>query len=322
MLSLAALSVVLMAMAGCKTEELASTWSDREVRIDGVNDEWQGATTYIEDKDVSIGLLNDDEFLYVSVSSNNGLRMQVMRAGLTIWFDPEGGKDKWYGINFPIGAQGGMQAMGRRGRGGDRDPQSRRQTVDDDPMTYMELVGPGEMGRRRIPIERVSGIEVKIGNDFGRFVYELKVPLPRDADHLFGIGTKAGALLGVGLETGDMPGMGRGSRGGGIGGRGGGGRGGGGGGRGGGGGGRGGGGGGRGGGGGGRGGTGGGGPGTAEQLKVWTTVQLATEMDQALGDYQPSPIEAINPVEADPPAAPDSNSTGAPAERSSPSSRS
>ena len=269
MLSLAALSVVLMAMAGCKTEELASTWSDREVRIDGVNDEWQGATTFIEDKDVSIGLLNDDEFLYVSLSSNDSLRMQVMRTGLTVWFDPEGGTDEWYGINFPTGAQGRMQAMqGRRRRGGDgdRDPQSRRPTVDDDPMMYIELVGPGELGRRRIPIERVTGIEVKIGNDFGRFVYELKVPLPRDADHLFGIGTKAGAVLGVGLETGDMPGMGRGSRGGlggpggGLGGPGGGG-------------------GGRGGGGGGRGGTGGGGPGTGESLKVWTTVQLATDSD-------------------------------------------
>ena len=246
-----------MAMAGCKTEELASTWSDREVRIDGVNDEWQGATTYIEDKDVSIGLLNDDEFLYVSLSSDSGLRMQVMRAGLTVWFDPEGGTDEWYGINFPTGAQGRMQAMRRRRGGGDRDPQSRRPTIDDDPMIYIELVGPGELGRRRIPIERVTGIEVKIGNDFGRFVYELKVPLPRDADHLFGIGTKAGALLGVGLETGDIPGMGRGSRGGGLGGPGGG----------------------RGGGGGGRGGIGGGGPGTAESFKVWTTVQLATDSD-------------------------------------------
>ena len=142
--------------------------------------------------------------------------------------------------------------------------------VDDDPMMYLELVGPGELGRRRIPIERVTGVEAKIGNDFGRFVYELKVPLPRDEDHLFGIGTKAGALLGVGLETGDMPGMGRGSRGGGIGGPGGGGGGrdgGGAGGRGG------------GGGGGGRGGMGGSRPGTGESLKVWTTVQLATDSD-------------------------------------------
>ena len=270
MLSLAALSVVLMAMAGCKTEELASTWSDREVRIDGVNDEWQAATTYIEDKDISIGLLNDDEFLYVSLSGNDNLRMQVMRAGLTIWFDPEGGTDEWYGINFPTGAQGRMQAtqaMRRRGGGGDRGPQSRRPTVDDDPMMYIELVGPGELGRRRIPIERVTGVEVKIGNDFGRFVYELKMPLPRDGDHLFGIGTKAGALLGVGLQTGERPGMGRSSRGGGIGGPGGGG------------GGRGGGGGGRGGGGGGRGGMGGSRPGTGESLKVWTTVQLATDSD-------------------------------------------
>ena len=271
MLSLTALSVVLMAMAGCKTEELASTWSDREVRIDGVNDEWQGATTYIEDKDVSIGLLNDDEFLYVSLSGNDNLRMQVMRAGLTIWFDPEGGTDEWYGINFPTGAQGRMQEMRRRGEGGDRDPPSRRPTVDDDPMMYVELVGPGELGRRRIPIERVTGVEVKIGNDFGRFVYELKMPLPRDADHLFGIGTKAGAVLGVGLETGDMPGRGRGGGMGGFGGGGG---------RGGGGGGRGGGGGGRGGGGGGRGGPGGGGPGAGESLKVWTTVQLATDSDE------------------------------------------
>ena len=53
--------------AACKQVELASGWAADGVEVDGVNDEWIGAMTYFEKQDVTVGLLNDDEFLYVSL---------------------------------------------------------------------------------------------------------------------------------------------------------------------------------------------------------------------------------------------------------------
>ena len=63
--ALAAATVGLV--AACKQVEMASGWATDGVEVDGVNDEWIGAVTYFEKQDVTVGLLNDDEFLYVSL---------------------------------------------------------------------------------------------------------------------------------------------------------------------------------------------------------------------------------------------------------------
>ena len=54
--------------------------------------------TYFEKQDVTVGLLNDEEFLYVSLLTSGSVGRQAMATGLTVWFDPDGGKDEWYGI--------------------------------------------------------------------------------------------------------------------------------------------------------------------------------------------------------------------------------
>ena len=97
-------------LVGCGGQELASTWRDREVTIDGVDAEWENAVTWVEDKNVAIGLLNDGEYLYICLASIDFQRVrQMVGSGLTVWFDPQGGKEKTFGINFPLGMQSSVR---------------------------------------------------------------------------------------------------------------------------------------------------------------------------------------------------------------------
>ena len=77
--------------AGCREVELTSGWATGAIEIDGVDDEWAGATTYFEKQDVTVGVLNDDEFLYVSLVTSGPVGRLAMATGLTVWLDPDGG---------------------------------------------------------------------------------------------------------------------------------------------------------------------------------------------------------------------------------------
>ena len=251
-------------LAACKQVELASSWTAEGVEVDGVNDEWIGAITYLEKQDVTVGLLNDEEFLYVSLVTSGPAGRQAMATGLTVWFDPDGGTDEWYGIRFPVppepsqrsrGGRGGRGGDGRAGgRGGGR-PGGGGGASPLERLREVELVGPGELIRRRLPLPVGGGLEVAIRNNGPTFVYELKVALARNDDYRMGLGVEPGSEIGVGFVTGNIGRQGRGGRGGFGGGRGGdGGRG------------------------GGRGGPGGGDrPDRPDPLKLWAKVQLSAE---------------------------------------------
>jgi len=216
----ACISVLAMLglVAACKQVELASRWADEEVVVDGMNDEWTGATTYFEKQDLNIGLVNDDEFLYVSLVTSGPVGRLAMAAGLTVWFDPSGGKEEWYGIRFPVPPEsndrssGGRGGRGRDGRAGGRGGgQSGRGGLrPGDRLRQVELEGPGELSRRRLPLPVGGGLEVAIRSNGPAFVYELKVVLARNDDYRMGLGVEPGSEIEVGFVTGDMGGQGRG----------------------------------------------------------------------------------------------------------------
>jgi hypothetical protein len=66
-------------------------------------------------------------------------------------------------------------------------------------LTDLEILGPNG-AKRRIPVDEARGIEVKVRNETGLFVYELKVPLQPDDAHPYAVGTNAGDEIGIGLE--------------------------------------------------------------------------------------------------------------------------
>jgi hypothetical protein len=254
-------------------QTIASRWRTRDIRVDGVNDEWQESISV--ENAMSVGAINDDRFLYLAViTSDQQRRRQLTAAGLTIWLDASGGKKQSFGIRIPGAFDGAVRGGGGRFGAPSGDGQPPPAAAAPPSLTYFELLGPGKDERRRIERTAESGIEVAEDLREGTLVLELKIPMTKTGGSAYAIGTAPGRKIGLGLETPEIErpqvafggggGGGRGGGGGGGGGRGG----------------QGGGGFGRGGGRGGGGGAGSGaggdrGPQPLKPLKLWTTIQLA-----------------------------------------------
>ncbi|MCH8961770.1 MAG: hypothetical protein IH820_10745 [Bacteroidetes bacterium] len=259
--TLTLLLLAAMLVGGCgSTTALQSASPDREITVDGSTEDWQGALTPIEKKNLSLGVLNDGEFLYLAlVTSDRQLINQMMIRGLTVWFDAEGGKGKTFGIRFPLGLMAsGAQFSPREMQ---QNPDARRELFE---ASLAELdILQSEDKSIRFPRQAVPRLHVMAKMNAGTLVYELQIPLRTGETHASAIDAEPGDVIGLGLETPeiDREAMRQGGRGGGggRGGRGGGGRG----------------------GVGGRGGGGRGGRGAPQQqpesLKLWTTVELAAD---------------------------------------------
>ena len=205
---LSALSSILIPflflLVGCGNSklELKSDWRDREITVDGKNADWLGAMLFFEEDNVSVGLLNDENFFYIClIAEDQFIRAQVMRQGFTLWFDPDGGKEKTFGIKYPVG----MQASGlRRGMRSDEQSMERSSQTLRRPMIELEILGPGKDEVKKMPIEEVTEIEINIEFSSGMLVYELKVPLVQSQQHPYAIGAEAGSSIGIGLEVSKM----------------------------------------------------------------------------------------------------------------------
>ncbi|MBN1223551.1 MAG: hypothetical protein JXB23_09895 [Candidatus Aminicenantes bacterium] len=207
------LSVVVFILVfwtvGCGEVKLDSGWKDREIVIDGYSDDWLDTLYYFENDNVSIGFFNDSDYLYACLLVEDFMiQSQVIRQGFTLWFDSAGGKEKRFGIKFPLG----MQAMRRERmpmdqekrpewKEGERpDPQQMREAFEQG-LKELEIVGPGKDELRRISVDEAKGLTVKVRNETGLLVYELRIPLRSADPDTFAIGTSAGALIGVGMEV-------------------------------------------------------------------------------------------------------------------------
>ena len=208
-----AIGLVMVVAAGCGSLQLQSQWRTHAIVIDGNNDEWGSAMMKIEDKQLMVGLLNDSSYLYLSlVTTDQSIQRQIMFLGLTVWFDYQGGEEKRLGIHFPVGSP--MGRFSREGVEGGTDERYGGEGQEQEGMqrnrmafdtTDVEIMGPGEGEHRKVSIIELKELAVKTSILNGRLVYELKVPLADHGLDPYAIGTKAGAMIGVGVETGTMP---------------------------------------------------------------------------------------------------------------------
>jgi hypothetical protein len=195
LLTVASLGLLLL---GCGEPKLNSGWLDREVDIDGSHLEWEGAVYSVDDLAGSIGLLNDDANLYLCLATTDqDLMRQILGPGLTAWFDPAGGKEKVFGIRFPLGVSG-VGLFGERG--GERPDPERLRVRLDESEPEMEILR-GEEQATRMFAAQAAGIDLKIDETNGALVYELLLPLRTDTGKPFAIGSAPGRTIGIGLET-------------------------------------------------------------------------------------------------------------------------
>lgn len=128
---------------------------------------------------------------------DRSLAMRLLRSGMTVWFDGTGGKDKAFGVAFPLPLAPEPRSGNDRPEPGEsRDPMLRaiQQQME------LDVVGKQEYDRTRMPVFGAEGIGVKLtAAENGGFVYLLRVPLHRGPGHTYAIEPAPGAAIGIGI---------------------------------------------------------------------------------------------------------------------------
>lgn len=174
--------------------ELASRWRDRELVVDGKLDDWDGLQSDLatgNGEPARIGIANDGEALWLSLqTSDPNLQRLISHRGLTIWFDPAGGKQHLTGVRFPLPA---ARPLSRWGEIGGSRPGGAQ-------LDSLELLGPQPYTRKELSAPGGDGVQVAIGFGERAITYELRVPLAAVPPG-WGLGVKPGSVLGIGVQS-------------------------------------------------------------------------------------------------------------------------
>lgn len=198
------LNALVFIIAGCASPLLESIWCATNITIDGKSTEWDAIVQYSDknNKQVGIGLMNDEKYLYVCIVSNDrDMARQALLFGFTATFKPKSGHGKGLGIHYPIGmAKNGRLPMmrGREEETGDANNERFAQSL-----VGMEIIDPKEGESRGLSKTTAEsfGIHVCILPSRDNFVYEMQIPLNADSVCAFAIGAGNDSLVKVRLET-------------------------------------------------------------------------------------------------------------------------
>lgn len=215
-------SIAVIAGGGCATQkEVAGHWRGHEIVANGSDDEWQDDSPqyYNEKQHITVRVINDAQTLSLTVSTRDqALQRQLRMAGLTVWFDPQGGKEKVFGLHLPAAASahseppgnGGLPPSGAPRRPGDSEDRPPARPTALEPLrqieiTYSNTTGPLEM---RIDEVRRSGIDIGLGQSKeGRLIYEFDLKFsaaPSLAELKPGMVVGIGILAGASEDAGPM----------------------------------------------------------------------------------------------------------------------
>jgi hypothetical protein len=200
--SILVLTIVFVSLNlnGCSSGlKLTSDWQQNEMTLDGTDAQWQRGLYYDKVSDMVYGVRNDENYIYLFLKTQNrSTQMQIMRQGLTVWFDRENGKNQTFGIHYPIRRRG-------PGGGGIAD------TVEDRPLLFldqefpeMEIMGPNKEDVQQFSTLESPGIRVKLGRTRETLIYECRVPLKKSSKHPFAVEPGPLNRIGIEFETGEM----------------------------------------------------------------------------------------------------------------------
>lgn len=187
--------------------ERASTWRDRDIKVDGSDEEWRGEELPVKGEHFSLGVMNDEDWLYLCLPTKDaGTRTTIGLMGIVVWLDRQSGKKQTFGIHFPVpnppGARGAHRPprpSGGEGEGRGRPPEGEPQEVAG--QHEIGILGPGKNDARLVPIEQAGGIAARVGVHADLMVYEIRIPLHRTADHPYSPGFRAGDTVRLKIET-------------------------------------------------------------------------------------------------------------------------
>lgn len=202
------LVISLLLIAGCRQDDVASHWQDHPISIDGDQTDWPGRTLYVPTgKPVTVGVINDDSWLYVTLSTTDKeLMLKALRLGFIVWLDPEGRTRETLGIKYPLGIFSLDQRSARSGSRRSPTPNI-QQIIHSLPesQSWIEILGPRNHDVYQVPATDMTLAQVRLNySEFGQLVYELKLPLKGFPNHPSSYSIAPGDELGIGFTTRSM----------------------------------------------------------------------------------------------------------------------
>jgi hypothetical protein len=194
--------ILLLAILGCgSSREFVSSRPTQAIQIDGNSQDWQGSLQSFPDKKYSLGLSNDDKYLYLCfTTSDRQVIFNSIRSGLNIELNSPKDASKSYTIKFPvINAAAFTKAMSAFG-----DEALQKEGIGFlfqdilDNLTQFNLLQKEMINT--IQLKNEFGIELKAGTTNELLVFELKVPL-ESAESRFSAGALPGEKINVAIST-------------------------------------------------------------------------------------------------------------------------
>lgn len=179
--------------------QLNSQSLDREITIDGDTNDWHDVLRPTEkDQRVSVGAINDDQYLYLVVTTRNRDHIRSMvRTGLTTHFEAgERGQNR-FGIRYPLGLATSEDGESQTRVEGDPDVLRARWKRQ---LSELEILLPGAP-TQRLPVEGLGGIRTAATLSSGLLICEFQIPLQQSTEHQYAIGTAPGETIDVTIET-------------------------------------------------------------------------------------------------------------------------
>ncbi len=194
--------VVAVLLTGCNNIELQSSWKDRTVIIDGNDEDWKDQKYYIREKNITVGVMNDEKYLYLCFyPTNRKLGELLLKQGLAIWFNGEGKKKKDFGIKFPLGLKNMVKDRSKIDSNfRDIEPEMIEKMVKQ-MSKKLEILGSRKKDVKAVEVKNLVGMEIALGMQKGVFVYELKIPYKHNQVYSATIGAEQGSEICLYFET-------------------------------------------------------------------------------------------------------------------------
>lgn len=198
----------LVFLVGCKTTEVASSWADHVMDIDGSSEDWQNyPLTFFEEERISIGISNDSSYAYVLLRTNDpALIGGIRRSGIILWLDADGGKDKERGIQYIGGpAPQEMEEAGIQNRPEGLEQRDNRMPTNKMPRdtaleTRFAFIDHSQGFEEIVFLKDNRGPEIAYGFENGLCVYELRIPLTENGTGVYGMAAGPGQTVEICAE--------------------------------------------------------------------------------------------------------------------------
>ena len=194
---------VLLAVVVAVPAGLMSRWRTEAVTVDGLSADWQAPE--LLDRGVTVGAVNDGEFLYLVVSAKDPESIAYLSTGLIVWLDPGGRRAETFGLRIAGVEQPMLPGMTPIA------PAAGPAGISTTVLDRFDVLGPGKNQRRLVDLTPELSIEIASSRAETEVAYELKIPLQKTSSRTYAVGVAPGRTIGLGIATPAAP-VGRGQQ--------------------------------------------------------------------------------------------------------------